>query len=107
MTTAKKPTGTGSNPGGYSYMELLTEFKLLNQNAEWMTQAACRGMDFHVFFPETGKAHVVPQAKAVCMECRVRQKCLDWADENQIFYGIWGGLTVTERKRRAKLNTNE
>lgn len=107
MTTPKKTSETGSSRGDYSYMDLLNEFRLANNDARWMQKAACKGLDFHLFFPSTGKSAQVPAAKAVCRRCPVRKKCLDWANENEIHYGIWGGLTVTERRNYAKLDSNE
>ena len=37
----------------------------------WMAEAACRGLDVQLFFPERGE--LTDQARAVCARCPVRQ----------------------------------
>ncbi|WP_069173914.1 WhiB family transcriptional regulator [Streptomyces griseus] len=75
----------------------------------WRTHAACREEDPDLFFPigSTGPALVqTEEAKAVCRQCPVREKCLDWALENGQDSGVWGGLDENERRalkrRRAR-----
>jgi WhiB family redox-sensing transcriptional regulator len=41
------------------------------------------------------------RAKAVCFDCVVRNECLAEALDNQIEWGVWGGMT--ERERRSLL----
>ena len=63
----------------------------------WRHQAACRGIDPAVFFPddeEPGDA-----AKAVCVRCPVRQPCLDWALSTREKEGVWGGCDERDRRR--------
>ena len=105
MITAKKSTTTGSNRGGYSYMELMAELTLVDPEAKWMSDAACRGMDFSVFFPDQGRSDAARMAKDVCKSCLVKDRCLEFANNNGIMYGIWGGVSVTERKRSGKVRT--
>ena len=64
--------------------------------ARWREQAACRGADLEVFFPERGES--ADPARQVCAACPVRQPCLDYAVTNRIVHGIWGGLTGRERR---------
>ncbi len=75
----------------------------------WRQHAACRDMDTDLFFPngETGDAlEQAEAAKAVCARCPVREECLEFALVTNQQYGIFGGLTETERKslrrRRAR-----
>lgn len=66
-------------------------------NREWEKQAACRGMNPDLFFPEFGFL-LEPDVPAACGRCPVRGECLDYAithDEQ----GVWGGLTDDQRKR--------
>lgn len=82
---------------------------------EWQQHAACRGMDFQLFFPVGTKGPAVDQiaeAKAVCDRCPVASECLAWALalETRQEFGIFGGHTEDERrvllrreKRRAKI----
>jgi len=73
----------------------------------WMESAACAdlGRDPEDWFPhESG--HLLTEAnqkaKAICTFCPVRAKCLQFAVEHNIAYGIYGGLTAPERKRAGK-----
>jgi WhiB family redox-sensing transcriptional regulator len=38
-------------------------------------------------------------AKAICSRCSVRQECLQYALDNRILHGIWGGTSARERER--------
>ena len=64
--------------------------------ARWRERAACCGTELNVFFPERGET--AEPARRVCAACPVRQLCLEYALSNRITHGIWGGLTVRERR---------
>jgi WhiB family redox-sensing transcriptional regulator len=64
--------------------------------ARWRQQAACRGPDLNLFFPERGES--AGPARQVCARCPVRQPCLEYALSNRITHGIWGGMTERERR---------
>lgn len=74
-----------------------------NRNREWVAEASCKGMDTDLFFlDQFGQAANTERLKIVrplCKECPVRQQCLDYAVDNAIDIGIWGGLTGRERRR--------
>lgn len=64
----------------------------------WRTQAACRGLDASVFFPDDdGEASAL--AKATCASCEVQDLCLSYALSNKEKAGVWGGATERERRR--------
>lgn len=63
--------------------------------------AACRGLDVRLFFPERGEDATA--AKATCARCKVKDACRDWSLTNGEKYGIWGG--TSERERRARRRT--
>lgn len=63
----------------------------------WRPLGACSGLDPGLFFP-LDDAQAAP-AKAVCNECGVRQRCLDYALGYREHDGIWGGMTESERRR--------
>ena len=45
------------------------------------------------------------RAKSVCMICPVGRECLNYAMTIREPYGIWGGLTETERRQqKARFN---
>ncbi|KAA9161342.1 WhiB family transcriptional regulator [Amycolatopsis acidicola] len=73
-----------------------------SDHVEWQHRAACRDEDPELFFPvsEMGPgARQVAQAKAVCARCPVRAECLSSALDAGLDYGIFGGLTGSERRK--------
>jgi WhiB family redox-sensing transcriptional regulator len=77
---------------------LLSEWESLLPD-DWEVEAACAHVDPELFFPQGGEKGKTLQAKAVCAQCPVREKCLAKALRNNEEYGVWGGLTATERRR--------
>lgn len=72
--------------------------------AGWKTFARCKGADDpDVFFGRNDKLPMtkreVEAARQVCKACPVARECLMAAFQNREDYGVWGGLTVEERKR--------
>ena len=69
---------------------------------DWQQQGACRGLDTEMFFHpdnERGprRANREAAAKAVCARCPVMRECAEHALRVREPYGIWGGLSETER----------
>lgn len=63
--------------------------------------------DPELFFPVGTTPPALEQiqrAKAVCLECHVRNICLEWALSTYQDAGVWGGLDEEERRviRRAR-----
>ncbi|HET8709534.1 MAG TPA: WhiB family transcriptional regulator [Candidatus Saccharimonadales bacterium] len=74
----------------------------LNDTAlDWQKQARCQAGDPEVFFV---KGAAQNDAKPICKKCPVRVECRQYALENRIEFGVWGGMT--ERERRAYLKSN-
>src|SRR3954453_2150128 len=67
-------------------------------NQDWAAQAACRASQPDKLFVRGAEQN---KAKQVCGACPVRTECLAEALDNQIEWGVWGGMT--ERERRALL----
>lgn len=65
---------------------------------DWAAQGMCRDMAPDALFVRGAKQN---EAKKVCIGCPVRSECLAEALDNEIEWGVWGGLT--ERERRALL----
>ena len=65
---------------------------------DWASAAACRGSEPDELFVRGADQH---RAKQVCTVCPVRTECLAEALDNEIEWGVWGGMT--ERERRALL----
>jgi WhiB family redox-sensing transcriptional regulator len=70
---------------------------------DWTALAACQYTDPDAFFPDRGESPV--PAKRVCGSCEVRAECLEYALENRIPHGVFGG--TTERQRRVILAARE
>jgi WhiB family redox-sensing transcriptional regulator len=71
---------------------------------DWQLHAACRDLSTSLFFhPENERGSARNQreerAKAVCRECPVMAQCREHALRVREPYGVWGGLTETERQQ--------
>ena len=69
---------------------------------DWQRLGACRGMDSAFFFHPEGergpaRANRESKAKAVCGRCPVVEQCRRHALAVHEPYGIWGGLSESER----------
>src|SRR6187401_1399483 len=65
---------------------------------DWASRAACQADTPDALFVRGAEQN---KAKQVCAGCPVRTECLAEALDNQIEWGVWGGMT--ERERRALL----
>jgi len=65
---------------------------------DWTPKAACKAEQPDALFVRGAEQN---KAKQVCAGCPVRTECLAEALDNQIEWGVWGGMT--ERERRALL----
>ena len=65
---------------------------------DWAGAAACGGSQPDELFVRGADQH---RAKRVCGACPVQAECLAEALDNQIEWGVWGGMT--ERERRSLL----
>ncbi|MFK4688238.1 WhiB family transcriptional regulator [Streptomyces pristinaespiralis] len=71
-------------------------------DTSWQTQGVCHGMDTDdadaTFFPLPRDHEAIAEAKELCALCPVRRECLNFALENDLKEGVWGGLTEAERR---------
>jgi WhiB family redox-sensing transcriptional regulator len=70
------------------------------EGLQWMLDARCRGVAPTEFFPSDGSG--VERALRVCATCPVRAECLEYALEQRIEHGVWGGASERERRRILK-----
>lgn len=56
----------------------------------------CAQVDGELWFPEKGGSSVA--AKKICSQCSHITDCAEWGIKHEV-YGIWGGLSVVERKK--------
>lgn len=64
---------------------------------EWRDHGVCAQTDPEAFYPVVGGS--TRAAKQVCRGCPVRAECLEYALEHDERFGVWGGLSVPERRR--------
>lgn len=67
---------------------------------DWRDVASCREQDPELFFPKGYEGpwqHVIEQAKQVCRRCPSADACLQFALDEGVSDGIFGGLTAKER----------
>ena len=70
----------------------------------WMRDAACSDDDTGVFYPDPDltdkpmimRLHAI--AIAVCRTCPVTGPCLAYAMEHNEIFGVWGGMTPSQRR---------
>ena len=67
----------------------------------WQEEALCAQTDPEAFFPEKGGS--TREAKRICVGCTVKAECLEYALAHDERFGIWGGLSERERRRRKRL----
>lgn len=63
----------------------------------WMKDGECRNYPARAFFPSDGVG--VDAARAICATCKVSEPCLEYALEQRIDHGVWGGTSERERRR--------
>ena len=84
-----------------AYVELMKALQI-NDGAE------CEKVP-EMFFPQGQDMTMLMQqirfAKNICAECPIKIICLDYALEADEPFGIWGGLTPTERQILRKRRT--
>ncbi|MBV6759160.1 WhiB family transcriptional regulator [Rhodococcus opacus] len=74
---------------------------------DWQHLASCRGTDTDMFFSPDGergsvRARREHAAKQICHNCPVLAECRDHALTTTEAYGIWGGMSETERTRHTR-----
>ena len=69
-------------------------------DTEWMARGNCRFEPPATFFPSDGVG--VEVAKQICAGCPVQEPCLEYALEQRIDHGVWGGTSERQRRRILK-----
>lgn len=76
----------------------MSQQELAAQN-DWMALANCKGHPKSMFFQEViGYSEETRLAKELCARCPVWKKCLKFSIDNNEQWGLWGGLSVNDRK---------
>lgn len=86
----------GYQPSDYKPPAHAPDLRALFDRPAWMADAACRGMNPDLFFPERGNR--TQAAEQACADCPVADQCLDYALERREGFGIWGGQAEQDRR---------
>jgi WhiB family redox-sensing transcriptional regulator len=75
----------------------------------WQERGLCHRLPAkaidELFFHAARDRAAIDEAKSICGRCPVKKACFDYALENEIRHGMWGGLTEDERRPwHAKIN---
>jgi WhiB family redox-sensing transcriptional regulator len=63
----------------------------------WIKHAVCGDIEDPELFFSTNPDHM-KEAIGLCHQCPVRMLCAEYAIDNEIEHGIWGGLTELDRR---------
>jgi WhiB family redox-sensing transcriptional regulator len=67
----------------------------------WADDAACKDTPIGLWFPDPG-FFADGDALRMCRRCPVMMKCREYAINNGLDDGVWGGLTADQRKTYSK-----
>lgn len=76
-----------------------------DSDSAWMAEGNCRLHPPATFFPSDGVG--VDKARKICRDCPVTSRCLEYALEERIDHGVWGGCSERERRRILKTRRQE
>ncbi|CAB4363474.1 unannotated protein [freshwater metagenome] len=71
-----------------------------DSTSAWMNLGNCRNYPPATFFPSDGVG--VDRARKICSGCPVLDTCLEYALDQRIEHGVWGGCSERERRRILK-----
>lgn len=73
---------------------------MLESLKAWRDEALCAQIGGDQWFPEDNCWGT--EAKKICEKCPVQFDCLQFALDNNEVHGIWGGMSVNQRKELMK-----
>lgn len=78
----------------------------IRRTPEFFADAKCRDMPTEFFYPDPKDQHAFDakarEARKFCEDCPVIDECLNYAIENGLVWGVWGGTSERERRRMVK-----
>ncbi len=78
-----------------------------NRPESWRSRANCAEDNVNPELFYIGLDDEVRQAKRICLGCVVVDECLKYALSRGEEYGIWGGMTVDDRKKLLRRRRRE
>jgi WhiB family redox-sensing transcriptional regulator len=95
--TSGATDGGGTRASTKETHRSLLKFDGGTMDTEWMSVGKCRDLSPTIFFPSDGVG--VQVAQRICAECPVADACLQYALEERVDHGVWGGKSERERRR--------
>ena len=86
-------------------VEVILPLGLNDSERDWMDRAYCKvnNIDMPLYFPPRGDSVGVKEIIAeTCEQCEVREECLNYALNNFLSIGIFGGTTGRQRRQLQK-----
>lgn len=68
-------------------------------------EALCAQSDPDLWFEE--RTILAREAISICSQCPVMEECRQFAIDNDVDYGIWGGMTTAQRRREIRIAKRE
>lgn len=62
-------------------------------------EALCAQVDPDMWFQENNP-DPTRNALSICHQCPVMEECRQFAVDNEICHGVWGGMTTAQRRRK-------
>lgn len=81
----------------------MTSRTVMQPSRQSFTDALCTEVDPDIFFPDPSDLGGIFEAKSICSECPLTRQCLQYAIDNSLKDGIFGGMTPKERERHRVL----
>ncbi|MHA3024092.1 WhiB family transcriptional regulator [Mycobacterium sp. BMJ-28] len=98
-----------ANPAGPAAQRRIVKPQLITgpdpcETGDWRHLARCRDSDPDLFFhpdeePAQSRRRRVANAQQICADCPVRWECASFALDGGEDFGIWGGMSETDRAR--------
>lgn len=59
---------------------------------------ACEPAHAELFFPPENRADAPHAAMQLCLSCPAQVECANWAVDERLRFGVWGGTTPRDRE---------
>jgi len=76
----------------------------------WVKEAACIDAPSYYFFSDAETKDAYREGRKLCEQCKVIKECGQYAIENYIAHGLFGGMSPRERqikRRQIRLETGK
>lgn len=76
---------------------------MTGEDVKWVDEAACKGVDVSLFFPEDGQ-NISKEIREMCNGCPVKMDCYIYAEQNHLDnFGVFGGYSPKQRSDLRKV----